>query len=192
MGKKDSIWSGKEHFLRDSPKEKKKLKIPKVKLPSLLQKNLGAVILVLVLISILVIPKCLNKEEVMEEVVEEEEEAVEEEDLSEYRGMSAAEILAMLNEGKEVEDIVLKEFDMFAEKWIFSPREIKVNKGDFVKINIKALDADHNMRIPAYKESIQVPEGEIKTVTFFAEKTGEFRIESLGHESMEAKIIVEE
>ena len=91
----------------------------------------------------------------------------------------------------------LVEINMIAKKFSFEPSEIRVHKGDHVKIHVKSVDVPHGIRIEDYDINVGLPPNEEKTVDFIADKVGTFDFEcsvycGSGHGSMEGKLIVEE
>ncbi|MBI5159386.1 cupredoxin domain-containing protein [Candidatus Micrarchaeota archaeon] len=83
-----------------------------------------------------------------------------------------------------------KEFAVKAFRFGYAPDEIKVNKGDRVKITIENTDTMHGIRIP----DLGIRENE--TIDFVAEKQGEFTwycnvMCGPGHMEMKGKLVVE-
>jgi len=83
-----------------------------------------------------------------------------------------------------------REIQISAKRFEFSPREIRVKKGEKIILKIKNADATHGIFIPALGVS-----GNEK-VEFTAEKSGEFDFQCAnfcgsGHREMTGKIIVE-
>ncbi|WP_256759920.1 cupredoxin domain-containing protein [Cohnella sp. WQ 127256] len=79
-----------------------------------------------------------------------------------------------------------------ATNFKFDQQEIKVKKGEEVSITLKNTQGNHAINIEGYDKEIKAN----KTVTFVADKTGEFKfICSIfcgkGHEEMIGKLIVE-
>lgn len=56
----------------------------------------------------------------------------------------------------------------------FSLNEIKVNKGDLVKISVNTLSGTHDFTIDEFNVFSETPEGEITVIEFTADKAGEF------------------
>lgn len=56
----------------------------------------------------------------------------------------------------------------------FSLKEIVVNKGDLVKININVKSGRHDFKIDEFNVYKDTPTGQITTVEFVADKAGEF------------------
>lgn len=86
----------------------------------------------------------------------------------------------------------VKEFTIDATNFEFDLKEIKVNKGDTVKVTLKNSEGMHAVEFEGYKKEVK----EDETITFVADKTGEFEyICSIfcgtGHGDMVGKLIVE-
>ena len=65
--------------------------------------------------------------------------------------------------------------EMQAGSFYFNPKEIRVKKGQTVKINLKAMDAMHNFNIDELGvKSPTLNAGETTTIDFVANKLGEF------------------
>ena len=64
--------------------------------------------------------------------------------------------------------------NMKAHKYAFDPGDITVYQGQKITLNITALDAKHGFKLDAFNINVTVPKGETMTVTFVADKTGEF------------------
>jgi nitrosocyanin len=90
----------------------------------------------------------------------------------------------------------VKEFNVVAKKWDFEPSEIKVNKGDTVKLKIESIDVTHGISLPAFKVNENLMSGETVEIEFTADKTGEFPFFcsvfcGSGHGKMKGTLIVE-
>ena len=88
------------------------------------------------------------------------------------------------------------EINMIAKKFDFVPSEIKVKKGDTVRLKVKSIDVPHGIAIREYDIKVGLPAGEEKAVEFVADKTGEFEFYcsvycGSGHGMMRGKLIVE-
>jgi len=64
--------------------------------------------------------------------------------------------------------------DMKAYKYAFDPGDITVYEGQKITLNITAVDRKHGFKLDGYDINVTLPQGEITTVTFVADKTGEF------------------
>jgi len=85
----------------------------------------------------------------------------------------------------------VKEFTIDATNYEFDLKEIKVNKGDTVKITLENSQGMHAVKFEGYNKEVQGN----KTISFVADKTGEFEyICSIfcgtGHDKMVGKLIV--
>lgn len=86
-----------------------------------------------------------------------------------------------------------KEITVNAKSFEFTPSEIKVKKGDKVKLTFKNTEGAHGLEIPEYKVNLQ-KDG---TAEFTADKAGTFDFDcsvmcGAGHDNMTGKLIVEE
>lgn len=86
----------------------------------------------------------------------------------------------------------VKEFTIDATNFDFDVKEIKVNKGDTVKVTLKNSQGVHAVEFKGYKKEVKGDQ----TISFVANKTGEFEyICSIfcgtGHGDMVGKLIVE-
>lgn len=84
-----------------------------------------------------------------------------------------------------------------AERFSFTPSEIKLQVGDEVELRLSSQDTAHGFRVADLDIDVQIPKrgsGEI-SVTFKAEKAGRFTIEcshvcGAGHNFMRGAIVV--
>lgn len=89
----------------------------------------------------------------------------------------------------------IKEFDITAKQWQFSPDTIEVNEGDTVILNIKSIDVSHGIALPDFGiDEFLSPGNEVK-IEFIADKKGTFSFFcsvscGVGHSGMRGKIIV--
>lgn len=86
----------------------------------------------------------------------------------------------------------IKEFTIDAKNFEFDLKEIKVNKGDTVKLTLKNSQGNHAVMVEGYEKEVQGN----KTISFVADKTGEFAYVcsifcGAGHQEMTGKLIVE-
>lgn len=86
----------------------------------------------------------------------------------------------------------VKEFTIDATNFEFDIKEMKVNKGDTVKVTLKNSEGFHAVKFAGYNKEV---EGD-KTITFVADKTGEFEYScsifcGVGHDDMLGKLIVQ-
>lgn len=90
----------------------------------------------------------------------------------------------------------VKEINLEAYKFGFSPERIVVKKGEIVKLLATSRDVAHGVSIKEYGINEKVEKGKVNTIEFVADKAGEFDILCSvycggGHHSMKAKLIVE-
>lgn len=86
----------------------------------------------------------------------------------------------------------VKEFTIDAKNFEFDLKEMKVKKGDTVKLTLKNSQGNHAVKVEGYEKEVQGN----KTISFVADKTGEFAYVcsifcGAGHEKMTGKLIVE-
>lgn len=77
----------------------------------------------------------------------------------------------------DVSDVMSGEtvtFNVNAKKFIFTPAEIRVKKGDNVIINVTSEDATHGFAIKEFGINETVKQGETKQIKFLADKSGTF------------------
>ena len=87
----------------------------------------------------------------------------------------------------------VKEFTIKATNFAFEPAEIKVKKGDKVKITLENAEGMHGLAISDFNVDIQGN----NSAEFVADKAGTFEMAcsvmcGTGHPDMKAKLIVEE
>lgn len=90
----------------------------------------------------------------------------------------------------------VKEINLEAYQFSYSPDTITVNKGDIVKIHATSRDVPHGIFIKEYAINEKVEKGKTTDIEFIADKTGEFDILcsvycGRGHSNMKGKLIVE-
>ena len=90
----------------------------------------------------------------------------------------------------------IKEINLEAFQYGFSPDKIVVKKGDIVKIYATSRDVTHGFYIKEYGINVPIKKGEVSKIEFLADKAGEFNIICSiycgpGHRDMRAKLIVE-
>lgn len=64
--------------------------------------------------------------------------------------------------------------DMKAYKYAYDPGDITVYEGQKITLKITAVDRKHGFKLDAYNINVTLPQGEVTTVTFVADKIGEF------------------
>jgi heme/copper-type cytochrome/quinol oxidase subunit 2 len=90
----------------------------------------------------------------------------------------------------------VREFKVSARKYEFSPRTIKVKRGDRVRLILMATDRDHGFKLDAFHIERQLPKGEAVTVEFTADQSGSFPFHcshfcGIGHARMAGQLVVE-
>lgn len=85
----------------------------------------------------------------------------------------------------------VKEFTINASNYEFDLQEMKVNKGDTVKVTLINTQGNHGVKFEGYNKEVQGN----KTITFVANKAGEFDyicsiVCGTGHGTMVGKLIV--
>ena len=88
------------------------------------------------------------------------------------------------------------EIRVTARKYEFSPNEIKVKRGDHIRLVITALDRSHGFKLEVFHVDQKLPKGEPVTVEFTADQAGTFPFEcshfcGLGHSKMKGYLTVE-
>jgi cytochrome c oxidase subunit 2 len=90
----------------------------------------------------------------------------------------------------------VREFKVTAQASHFSPSEIKVKRGDHVRLNVTALDREHGFKLEAFHIDRKLPKGEPMTVEFTADQAGTFPFQcshfcGMGHKNMKGQLTVE-
>ncbi|MCH8945618.1 MAG: cupredoxin domain-containing protein [Nanoarchaeota archaeon] len=90
----------------------------------------------------------------------------------------------------------IKEFNIIAKRWDFSPSTITVNEGDTVILNIESIDVTHGFAISEFGVSEQLVSGNTVKVEFIADKKGTFSFFcnvfcGSGHSSMRGTLVVQ-
>lgn len=88
------------------------------------------------------------------------------------------------------------EIKVTAKRYEFDPSQIRVKKGDHVKLSITALDHDHGFKLDAFQINQKVKKGETAAVEFTADKAGNFpfacsKFCGMGHKGMKGELVVE-
>lgn len=90
----------------------------------------------------------------------------------------------------------IKEFNMTATGFLFSPSIITVNKGDRMVLNIQNTDTkEHGFSLATFNIVETLPVGRMTTIRFTADQVGEFNFFcsvfcGSGHGDMRGKIII--
>ncbi|MBI1876330.1 MAG: cupredoxin domain-containing protein [Acidobacteria bacterium] len=91
----------------------------------------------------------------------------------------------------------VKEFDLTASRFTFTPNRIVVSQGDTVRIRIHSADIKHGFAIEAFSVKQVVPTGgQPVTVEFVASQPGTFKFScseycGTGHEGMGGELVVQ-
>jgi cytochrome c oxidase subunit 2 len=83
-----------------------------------------------------------------------------------------------------------------ARKFVYTPNEIRIKKGEKVVLQLTALDFVHGFSLPDFKIRTDIPPGKITTVALNPTEVGRFTFLcdnfcGNGHEEMNGVIIVE-
>ncbi len=70
--------------------------------------------------------------------------------------------------------VIIKEFHIVADKSIYRPNILEVDKEDYVRIIIYASNTNHGFVLPAYGINEFLEEDNYKTIEFVADQAGEF------------------
>jgi cytochrome c oxidase subunit 2 len=86
--------------------------------------------------------------------------------------------------------------EMTAKKYEFTPAEVHVKEGTLVTLEVVSIEGTHGIAIGLFGIDEPLPEGEKKTIRFYASQKGEIPFAcshfcGWGHFSMNGKFIVE-
>jgi len=86
--------------------------------------------------------------------------------------------------------------EMTAKKFEFTPAEVHVKQGTLVTLEIQSIEGTHGIAIGLFGIDETLPQGEKKTIRFYAAEKGEIAFAcshfcGMGHFSMKGKFIVE-
>jgi cytochrome c oxidase subunit 2 len=93
-------------------------------------------------------------------------------------------------------DAPVKEVEVSAKKYEYSPAVIEVPLNTLVKIHLKATDREHGFEIKAFKGScVKFKPNEPATVEFYVDKAAEYDFNcckfcGMGHSGMKGKLVV--
>jgi cytochrome c oxidase subunit II len=96
------------------------------------------------------------------------------------------------------ENAPVKEVEVSAKKYEYTPPTIDVPAGTLVKIHLSAVDREHGFEIQSIKDScVKFKPNEPATVEFYADKPGEYEFKcckfcGFGHKNMKGKLVVKE
>ena len=90
----------------------------------------------------------------------------------------------------------VKEIDVSAKKYEFTPAEIEVPVNTLVRLHLKATDKEHGFELKSVKDScVKFKPGAPATLEFYADKAGELeficcKFCGMGHGKMKGKLTV--
>jgi cytochrome c oxidase subunit II len=96
------------------------------------------------------------------------------------------------------ENAPVKEVEVSAKKFEYTPGTIEVPVNTLLKIRLNALDREHGFEIQSFKDScVKFKPSEPATIEFYADKPGEYDFKcckfcGLGHSKMKGKLVVKE
>lgn len=112
----------------------------------------------------------INKEKTVESPVVDNSK-----DMGDMKNAKPAEIPSNYNAPVSDATAPVKEFTVEGKNFSFSLKEIRVNKGDLVKIKFKSVQGFHDLVIDEFKVATkQMQSGGEETVSFLADKVGNF------------------
>ena len=88
------------------------------------------------------------------------------------------------------------EFTLTAKQWEFVPAEIRVKKGQQVKLTITSADVTHGFSLPDFTINRNLEPGKATVIEFVPDRAGTFTFAcsvlcGTGHPSMKGKLVVE-
>jgi cytochrome c oxidase subunit 2 len=103
---------------------------------------------------------------------------------------------AEVEAGAEAEMTGPKIINVSAKQWSFDPAEIRVKKGEKVRLVITSTDVTHGFSLPTFNVSATLQPGVATTVEFTPDKTGSFPFFcsvfcGSGHANMRGTLVVE-
>jgi cytochrome c oxidase subunit 2 len=90
----------------------------------------------------------------------------------------------------------VKEIEVSAKKYEFTPAEIEVPVNTLLRLHLKATDKEHGFELKSVKDScIKFKPEAPATLEFYADKAGEFEFScckfcGMGHGKMKGKLVV--
>jgi cytochrome c oxidase subunit 2 len=90
----------------------------------------------------------------------------------------------------------VKEIEVSAKKYEFTPAEIEVPVNTLVRLHLKATDKEHGFELKSVKDScVKFKPGAPATIEFYADKAGELEFScckfcGMGHSKMKGKLAV--
>jgi cytochrome c oxidase subunit 2 len=91
----------------------------------------------------------------------------------------------------------VREIQVTAKKYEFSPNPIRVKKGEHVKLIVTATDHDHGIKLEAFHISQKLKKGQPTIIEFTPDKAGTFPFKcsvfcGFGHGGMKSALVVED
>jgi cytochrome c oxidase subunit 2 len=113
--------------------------------------------------------------------------------------LSAAALALALSAGRARAERQPETVEISAERFSFTPSEVRVRAGVPLEITLSSEDTDHGFQIPDTKIDVRIPKrnrGTV-TVTFVGEKPGRYTFQcshvcGAGHSFMRGSIVVTE
>jgi len=90
----------------------------------------------------------------------------------------------------------VKEIEVSAKKYEFTPAEIEVPVNTLLRLHLKATDREHGFELKSVKDScVKFKPGLPATIEFYADKAGELEFScckrcGMGHGKMKGKLVV--
>ena len=90
----------------------------------------------------------------------------------------------------------VKEIEVSAKKYEFTPAEIEVPVNTLLRLHLKATDKEHGFELKSVKDScVKFKPGAPATLEFYADKAGELEFNcckfcGMGHGKMKGKLVV--
>ena len=98
--------------------------------------------------------------------------------------------------GVATQTAVVHEIQVTARKYEFTPRLLRVKRGEEVRLIIAPLDHDHGFKLDEFHINQQIKRGMTATVEFRPDKAGTFQFHcsdfcGVGHRKMTGTLVVE-
>jgi cytochrome c oxidase subunit II len=86
--------------------------------------------------------------------------------------------------------------EVTAQRYVFTPDEIRVHVGTRVVLRVTAMDAEHGFALPAFGIDERLEQGVAKTIVFYPPEKGTYDFKcshycGAGHFGMNGRIIVD-
>ena len=94
------------------------------------------------------------------------------------------------------EKVTTQTVEITAERFHFTPEEIRVKKGTLLTLKIKSIQATHGFNLGEFGIDLTLEEGQTNTVELFVTESGEYTFRcshfcGIGHLWMKGALIVE-